>query len=138
MGVGCDAPWSPELSEPGFNLDDEGVARLVSYAASQRGNIMAAPLPPRGLGALRPSRSHTAQSGSGKSLRQFVILALAGVAAAMVTFVLMFFAFNAWSVSDFFVIVGYVLLAVCLASIAATLVGIVGAVVRIVGRRRRD
>lgn len=97
---------------------------------------MAAPLPLRGMGALRPSRSHTAQSGSGKSLRQFVILALAGVVAAMVTFVLMFFAFNAWSVSDFFVIVGYVLLAVCLASIAATLVGIVGAVVRIVGRRR--
>ena len=69
----------------------------------------------------------------------FVIMAIAGPPTAIVTFVLMQLAFgaadSAGSPTLLFQIVGFVLFLVWLASIAATIVGIVGAIVRSVRQR---
>lgn len=70
-----------------------------------------------------------------KSPRRFVILAIAGFVGGFVTFVLMQLAFSAASEGSgalFFEIVGFALFIVWLVSIVATVVGVIGAIVRAV------
>jgi hypothetical protein len=76
-----------------------------------------------------------------RSSRPFVLMAIAGPVTGIVTFVLMQLAFgaaadSAGSGSLWLEIVGFLLFVVWLASIVATIVGIIGAVVRRVGQHR--
>ena len=79
--------------------------------------------------------------GPAKSPRPFVIMAIAGLVTCIVTYVLTKLAFaaaerSAGSGSFWFHVIGSALFLVYLASIAATTVGIVGAVVRSVRQHR--
>lgn len=89
------------------------------YDANHVGNDMTAPPPP-------PSR---------KPVRPFVIMLVAGLIVAIVSFFLMQLALNVHGFMPLvFHIVGFVLFLVWLASIVATIVGLVGTIVRIARR----
>src|ERR1700732_5075766 len=92
--------------------------------------------PPSGPGPLPPPTWQPKRPGTAKSPWPFVIMAIAGPVTFIVSFVLMNLAFDAaegaGSGSLWFNVAGFVLFVVWLASIVATIVGIVGTVVRIV------
>ncbi|OBG25435.1 DUF2510 domain-containing protein [Mycobacterium sp. E3198] len=86
-------------------------------------------IPPPGPGDA-PNRQPSAR----KSLRPFLIMAIGGPPTAIVTFILMQLAFGAanrgGSGTLIFQISGFVLFLLWLASAVATIVGVVGAIVR--------
>jgi hypothetical protein len=90
--------------------------------------------PPSGPGPLPPPKRQPKRPGPAKSPWPFVIMAIVGPPTSIVAFVVMQLAFgaanSAGSGTLWFQIVGFALFLVWLASIVATIVGIIGAVVR--------
>jgi len=127
------------LPPPGW-YPDPGGANTQRYFDGAKWTDQLAPFnPPSGPPPLPPSKWQRKRPGPAKSPWPFVIMAIAGPPTAIVTFVLMQLAFgaadSAGSPTLLFQIVGFVLFLVWLASIAATIVGIVGAIVRSVRQR---
>jgi hypothetical protein len=114
----------PPPPRPGW-YPDPGGAHAHRYFDGQRWTDQLAPFSTSTPPPLRPARA-------AKPKRPFVILAIAGPVVGLVTFILMQLSFGAAADGSLlFNIIGFALFAVWLACILATLVGIVGVVVRL-------
>lgn len=128
-----------QLSLPGWYPDPAG-AHAQRYFDGTTWTDQIAPWPspqPAPVPSTHPTLPRQA-----KSPRPFVMLAIIGPVVAIVAFVLMQLAFGAaadgtGSGSLWLEIVGFVLFVVWLASIVVTVVGVIGALVRLLGARSR-
>ena len=125
------------LPPPGW-YPDPGGANTQRYFDGTKWTDQLAPFnPPYSPGPLPPPKS---RPGPTKSLWPFAIMAIVGPVIALVTFVIMQLAFGAADSAEsgilWFQILGFVSFLVWLASIVATIVGIIGTVVRSVRQNR--
>jgi hypothetical protein len=133
---------APPPPPPSGWYPDPGGANTQRYFNGTKWTDQFAPFnPPSGRGPLPPPKSQPQRPAPAKSPRPFVIMAIAGLVTAIVTHILSMLAFNATEAraepgSFWFPVIGSALFLVFLAGIAATTVGIIAAVVRIVKQRR--
>lgn len=124
---------------PGWYPDPDGANTQRYFDGTKWTDHLAPSNPPYGPGPLSPPNPQSERPRQAKSVRPFVIMAIAGPVIALVSFILMQLAFGAadsgGSGTLLFQILGFVLFLVWLASIPATIVGIIVAIVRSVGQR---
>jgi hypothetical protein len=118
----------PPKPQPGWYPDPNG-AKAQRYFDGEQWTEQLAPL--------GPSPLQQRSKGGAKSSRKFVILLIASLVAGLVSFVLMQLVFGASAAGGgigLLELLGFALFAVWLACIVGFLVGLIGAIVRVVQR----